>query len=80
MVIGGGGFPYPGGKGVAEILTEDEWTAFPYLGVDRSFGVNIQATKKFDYVTNFLDYMESINKQARKVLFAAKALSYISSK
>ena len=48
MVIGGGGFPYPGGKGVAEILTEDEWTAFPYLGVDRSFGVNIQATKKLD--------------------------------
>jgi len=57
MVIGGGGFPYPGGKGVAEILTEDEWTAFPYLGVDRSFGVNIQVpaelTNKCDMEPNY---------------------------
>jgi len=57
MVIGGGGYQYPGGKGVAEVLTKDEWTVFPYLGVDRSFGVNIEVpaefTKKCDMEPNY---------------------------
>ena len=42
-VVGGGGFPYPGGEDTAEVLTEEqEWRAFRYPGVDRAFGVGIQ--------------------------------------
>ena len=42
-VVGGGGFPYPGGEDTAEVLTEaQEWRAFRYPGVDRAFGVGIQ--------------------------------------
>ena len=54
-VVGGGGFPYPGGEDTAEVLTEaQEWRAFRYPGVDRAFGVGIQV-KKLSEVSQFVD-------------------------
>jgi len=41
-VIGGGGFPYPGGEEMIEILTSDGWRSFRHVGLDRSFGLGIQ--------------------------------------
>ena len=41
-VIGGGGFPYPGGEEMIETLTTDGWRSFKHVGVDRSFGLGIQ--------------------------------------
>ena len=53
-VVGGGGFPYPGGEDTAEVLTEaQEWRAFRYPGVDRAFGVGIQV--KPCKVSQFVD-------------------------
>ena len=53
-VVGGGGFPYPGGEDTAEVLTEEqEWRAFRYPGVDRAFGVGIQV--KLCEVSQFVD-------------------------
>ena len=42
FLIGGGGFPYPGGEDKAEILTDSGWEQFKHVGVDRSFGTGIQ--------------------------------------
>jgi len=47
MVVGGGGFPYPGGENVAEILTNNRWTSFKHVGVDRAFGLAIQVPEIF---------------------------------
>ena len=56
-VIGGGGFPYPGGEEMTEVLTSDGWRSFKHAGVDRSFGLGIQVpasvTLKCEMEPNF---------------------------
>ena len=48
IVVGGGGFPYPGGENVAEILTDDQrWTTFKHVGVERAFGLAIKVPDFF---------------------------------
>ena len=42
VLIGGGGFPYPGGEHVAEMLTSKGWQPFIYSGVERAFAAAIQ--------------------------------------
>lgn len=42
VLIGGGGFPYPGGEHVAEMLTPEGWQPFKYSGIERAFAAAIQ--------------------------------------
>ena len=56
-VIGGGGWPYPGGEGRAEIMTSEGWRSFRHVGLDRSFGLGIQVpdsvTRRCEMEPNF---------------------------
>jgi len=46
LVTGGAGYPYPGGETSAEMLTDQGWVEFRHVGVERSFGLNIQVPSK----------------------------------